>query len=153
MTNKPVSFDQHGIIIQAFKGRVLGVNATKVNPKFAPLMEKLCQWMKDNGYKKLATLGIRNNRKMRKVNKTSRHSDGTAPDFKAWPDGTTGSYGIDIEGFYGHKISAMDYTTRDKKDKKYMVGILEVLGFRVYHKGKITPEHLHAEYPNPTTWK
>jgi len=148
--NGPVNFNDHGIEIKVFQGKVLSANARLVNPKFAPLMEALCLWLKENGYTKLATRGIRNNRKMRKVNKTSRHSDGTYPDFKAWPDRTTGSYGIDIEGFYAPDKSL---TTRIKKQKAEMVKILEGLDFRVYHKGPINPEHVHAELKNPTTWK
>jgi len=149
--NGPIQFNDHGIEIKVFRGKVLSANARKVNPKFAPLMEKLCQWLDANGYTKIATRGIRNNRKMRKVDKTSRHSDGTFPDFKAWPDGTTGSYGIDIEGFYGP--GAIYLTTRNKRDKKQIVKVLEGLGFRVYHKGATNPEHVHAELKNPTTWK
>ena len=152
MTNKPVSFDHHGIIIKVYNGPVLGVNARKVNPKFAPLMEKLCKWMSENGYNKLSTHGIRNNRLMRSRAKTSRHSDGTyLTAYESWPDGTTGSYAIDIEGFYGDDTQPL--TTRNKAAKKAMANVIESLGFRVYHKGKITPEHLHAELPNPTTWK
>ena len=136
-------FDTHGIMF-LYMGAPI---RHRVHPKFADKLEEICEELYGVGVREIHTLGITNNRPIRKSHPsrehTSKHSQGFWPDYEAWEDGESGPRAVDVT--LAIMADGKEFDVMDKDDRTLMVQYCEKKGCTVCHKTVDSGNHVHVE--------